>query len=226
MSPELRAIGRRLLSSGLPQGVVRRYLTELRCHHADLLDEGAAAGLSSAAAREFANRRLGTPRQLSQAALRTFRRRTLIGRHAWFFFGVWPVFCLLLLWIALGICLGCIGYCVLHTSETMTAWAIKLTPAVCGVLNFAVPLGLAVTFYRAARRRALAAVWWLFPCGFILLLGATIHLVVEFNAGSQHGRLMVGGGIPWRPALWPLSAALASFAFVRRRTLRSLIAGG
>jgi hypothetical protein len=217
-NPALNDLGRRLLVQGMPVAEVRRFLTELRQHHTDLIEEQIAGGMSAADASAAADRRLGEPRQLADVALRQFRRTTLLGRHAWFFFGVCPLFCLLLTWLVVGGIVGCSEHWLLRSSVAVNHVTKLCTPALCIALNFAVPFLLATCFYRAARRRALAAFWRLFPAGLILLLAIFAEFSVWFSkVAPNSGRLQLGVGRPHFGGLLPLAAALALGVCMRLR---------
>jgi hypothetical protein len=225
MNQDFERLATRLLAGGMPPGQVRRYLTELSDHRVDLLEEAATAGLTGPAAQTHADHRLGTPRQLAAAALKRHRRGTFCGRHAWLFFGIWPIFSIFFLWLAILFGVGLLGHWLINTTDTVNHLTRAVTPHLCAVLDFSVPFLMALWFYRAARRRALAAIWWLFPCGYLLLCAASMNLFIHVNPDGHTGSIALGAAFPRPQALLPLCAAVLCFAFTRRRKIRRFLAG-
>lgn len=86
--PDLRE---RLLKAGVAPGRVRRLLTELSEHHADLVAEGVAAGLGPEEARAAASVRVGGADELARAITGRPELQSWRYRAPWACFGLLPL---------------------------------------------------------------------------------------------------------------------------------------
>jgi hypothetical protein len=94
--PELRE---RLLHAGIAPRHVRRYLSELSDHLADLTAEEQRRGLPPTDARSAALARLGTTDTLAQAMIAQPRLQSLSARAPWAVFALVPLVSLAALWL-------------------------------------------------------------------------------------------------------------------------------
>lgn len=83
MASWLRELRERLLRAGVAPRHVRRYLTELREHWADLTAEEERAGLSRSAAEAQALARLGRPDDLARTVIERPELRSWTARAPW-----------------------------------------------------------------------------------------------------------------------------------------------
>lgn len=78
---QLLSYKNRLLNAGIPYGLMKRNLRELRDHHDDLLQQALARGLSEAGAKAVAAYELGDPDQLVTAMLARPELRSRLHRY-------------------------------------------------------------------------------------------------------------------------------------------------
>jgi hypothetical protein len=194
-NPSFDALARQLLRRGLPGNSVARYVEELRDHRQDLLAELAQQGVESQAAERLVGARLGDMHTLAAAALEAHRRQSLMGRQAWFFFGVLPAlatpvttFLLVVaaalssMWIA--DVMGKPEWHLPAVTWSMVAWG-------CDFMNYVWPGCLCILLYRAAWRRGLAWGWRSVSCGFVIAWGAWLHCTTTIDAVMHHGSFMM-----------------------------------
>jgi hypothetical protein len=223
-----RDLRKRLLARGMAVSAVHRYLVELRDHRNDLMEEGVASGLSREEAMACAEKRLGGVEQLAKAAIRCYRKGTFLGRHPIFFFGFAPVLAVYLTIIAFPIIWLFFWRPWLYSNTyPLSPGAISSMNAVswtlCIFYDYIIPSVLALLFYRAARRRALASLWCIFPCLIFTFVAAWLKIFIHFQHDAPHG--VLGYGMLDRPSfsmgILPLVTILLwdKFATLRRRRL-------
>ena len=212
-------VGRRLLARGLPLAEVRRYMGELRDHRQDLVDECLATGLTPAQAQSIADARLGTPRQLANAATRRFRRATFVGRHPLFFFGIVPAFAWFFMWLAFVLALMLMAYAIRWTQWVPLPVMAGIGSLCADISTIAMPCSFAMLYYRAARQRGLALGWRLFPIALAALSAAWVRLMITPQ--------MIGLVPEMHPSIWrsllPMTVVLL-WALRHRRVRRPVFA--
>jgi hypothetical protein len=100
MAKRFHELRERLLRAGVAPRHVRRYLTELADHLADLRAEEERAGRSRADAESAALLRLGGMDDLAKAMIEQRQFQSWCVRAPWAMFGLGPVFLLGLVWCA------------------------------------------------------------------------------------------------------------------------------
>jgi hypothetical protein len=189
--PELRE---RLLRAGIAPRHVRRYLTELSDHLADLTAEEQTRGLSPADARSAALARLGTTDTLAQAMTSQPRFQSLSARAPWAVFSLTPLLLLAALWL-LSLCLLRLGWHLFLPGA--------VTPFGHGPLHFFDPQNIYFQLNRSlylgapilvgwcmvvtAGRQRLNTLWPILSLTLLALLAATSHV--------QANRLAVPSGL-------------------------------
>lgn len=104
MAKRFHELGERLLRAGVAPRHVRRYLTELAEHLADLTAEEERAGRNRARAEGAALARLGRTEDLAQTMIERRELRSWTARAPWAVLGLGPVLALIGAWaVALGI---------------------------------------------------------------------------------------------------------------------------
>src|SRR4029077_16391666 len=94
MAKPFHELRERLLRAGVAPRHVRRYLSELSDHLADLRAEEERAGRNPAEAESVALARLGSMDDLARAMIEQRRFQSLCARAPWAMFGVAPLFLL------------------------------------------------------------------------------------------------------------------------------------
>jgi hypothetical protein len=103
------ALRETLLRAGIAPRHVRRYLSELTDHLADLTAEEQSQGLSPSDARAAALTRLGTPDTLAQAMMSQPGLHSFTARAPWAVFSLTPLLLLAALWL-ISLCLLRLGW--------------------------------------------------------------------------------------------------------------------
>ena len=116
MSKPLAELRERLLRAGIAPRHVRRYITELEEHVADLTAEEERAGQSGEAARAAAFGRLGSVDELAQRMIAKREFRSVAARAPWAVLGLGPLLCLTGAW-------------ALSLTILVTGWAMFLPQA-------------------------------------------------------------------------------------------------
>lgn len=206
----------RLCAAGMPAEEAHRLAEEWEWHRQDLMEEGLAAGMGESEASATADARLGNALALEREAIRRFRRRTFIGRHAWFFFGA----------AALPAVLGCYFLPLIlaltlgrEVAETDMGRRIQgIHPVFTALVNCGVPLLMATVFGRAARRRGLGVLWRLVPAVTCTISGALVFMDLEVGGLPSHGMLMIAAStqVHWCNGLMTLAAGLLSAGLIGR----------
>jgi hypothetical protein len=194
--PELRfsQLQDRLLRAGIAPRHVRRYLSELSDHLADLTVEEQVRGLSPSDARTAALARLGTPDTLANAMLAQPRLQSLTARAPWAVFSLTPVLLLAALWF-LSLCLLRLGWHLFMPSA--------VTPFGHGPLHFSDPQNIYFQLNRALYLAGPTLIGW---CMVLMavrqrskaiwpVLSLTILTVLAATSQVQANRLAVPSGL-------------------------------
>ncbi|MGH8218963.1 MAG: hypothetical protein ACREUT_10425 [Steroidobacteraceae bacterium] len=91
MSLPFEAVGEQLLRAGVTSRYASRYVTELREHLTDLIEQERASGLNLEQATEHAAALIGTDADLARATIETGAPRSLAARAPWAAFVILPV---------------------------------------------------------------------------------------------------------------------------------------
>ena len=94
MATQFHELEERLLRAGVAPRHVRRYLSELADHFADLTEEEQRAGRNLAEAQSAALARLGKTENLARALLEQRQFQSWLARAPWVMFGFVPLICL------------------------------------------------------------------------------------------------------------------------------------
>lgn len=188
-SHELRE---RLLRAGVAPRHVRRYLTELREHWADLTAEELRAGRNRAQAEDLALARLGRLDDLARIMIERPELRSWTARIPWAVLGFGPVLglaaawgmALLILWSGWNWFLG----------GSLKGWQTPFVPVhgfavvyfgVGRMLYFTAPLLAGWSMILLARRQRIQAVWpVILGSAVVALLGATGAVDVRLGSGD------------------------------------------
>jgi len=191
MEKQFRELRERLLRAGVAPRHVRRYLSELRDHLADLKAEEERTGRNRSDAEERAFARLGGMDELANAVINQPQFKSWSARAPWAAFSLGPGFLL--------------ASCYLIACAILwTGWKIFLpdasTPFV-GILDeramiyfgtgrmlfFGGPLFVGWALSLIAARQRLRSVWPVFSGVLLAMLGATaqVHASRATNASEQ-----------------------------------------
>jgi len=184
--PELRE---RLLRAGMAPRHVRRYLSDLEDHLADLTTEEQTHGLSPAAAHTAALARLGTPDTLAAAALAQPGARSLTARAPWAVFSVTPLALLAAVWL-FSLCLLRLGWQIFlpHAVTPFGHGPLHFTDAqnIYFQLNRSLYLGAPILvgwcMLLVAARQRLNALWPVVSLAILAVLAATSHVQANREA--------------------------------------------
>jgi len=212
-----KSICRQLVAHGVRSGDARRYVSELRAHHADIITELTEAGLSPADANHAADRRIGDAGALAEAKLKQLRSSTFAGRRPLVCFSMAPAFALLLSLTALAALLA-----ALWNFRVRPIWVANI--ALCSQL--VLPGLLAVLFYRAARRRVLPTTWRIVPAVVIVICAPWLALNVRLPPQVPAAKAYISLGIVPSPScaalIGTLFVPIVCAAFVTRSHVKPL----
>jgi hypothetical protein len=189
MAKRFRELRERLLNAGVAPRHVRRYLTELHEHLADLTAEEMRAGRSSAEAEPIALERLGRMEDLARTMIARRELRSWTARAPWAVLGAGPVLAVVCGW---GLAL-----LILWTGWT---WFLQGTPNPFGARLH----GFSILYFGVGRMlyygAPLAAGW-----GMVLLAGRQrVRTLWPVMAGGALVALMgATGAVDVRPPTVP-----------------------
>ena len=199
MADRLTILAERLLRAGVAPARVHRYVGELRDHFEDLCAELSAAGLSEAALRAEAWRRLGSCRALALPLLVDRRARSLASRAPWLTFLLLPV-------------LACLGTGALLTLGLMAVaqtpgWMPALPDFGAGAAIFWLVLTLAAAWavQLAGLLHRAAPTWPLLGAVATIALGGLMQVGITMPAPLEPGAISIA---VTQPAPWPLLTLL------------------
>jgi hypothetical protein len=170
MAKPFNELRERLLRAGVAPRHVRRYLTELADHLADLVAEEKRKGRSRSEAESAALDRLGGMEELARAMIEQRQFQSWSARAPWAIFGVAPVLLLALAWLAALFILWTGWGIFLPGTETPFVRINGLAILFFGVgrsIFFGAPILAGWGLGLIAARQRLAAVWP--TVGFILM---------------------------------------------------------
>jgi len=196
MSDPLPELSERLLRQGLSPARVRRYVRELRDHRDDLAEHLEAGGLSPAAARAEAQRRLGDAQALALPMLTHRGFRSRVSRFPALFYLGLPLsaqlgFALAGI-LALALLAGTPLRPLLADLGTLTALSWLGAPVLSGWALLAM-----------SRRRRGGRFWPLLGGSAGVLLATALQLEVAMPGAAESGEIAVALAVPA-----PLPAAL------------------
>jgi hypothetical protein len=229
----------KLLRAGIPPRHVKRYVTELREHLADLEEQERAAGLGPQQARERALILLGSEAQLAQSMIRV-APRSLAARAPWSVLALLPVLLLLCAVAATGNLMFHLPVALRGLAPSdMPAGYASLIATVSFVANYLIGPLLAAGCIAAALRQRLSSAWIWVGLALIALvsgfLGFHMHVVPATDGGrgstvfSALGAVYRGGrldpaatlGIALLRAAVLFAAATIAYRALQARFIRS-----
>lgn len=193
MAKLLHELRERLLRAGVAPRHVRRYLSELADHLADLTTEEERAGRSRAEAEATALGRLGGVDDLAEAMIRQRQFQSWCARAPWAIFGLGPLLFLAGAYFVAGFYLWCGWKYFLPTADTPFG---SVAGPIFGFANiyfqagkfyyYSVPIlaGWAIGF--VAVRQRVKALWPTVALGLTACLGATARIQASRTA-VPHG---------------------------------------
>lgn len=195
------ALRERLLRAGIAPRHVRRYLSELTDHLADLTAEELTRGLSPSDARAAALARLGTTDTLAEAMTSQPHARSFSARAPWAVFSLTPLLLLAALW-GLSLCLLKLGW-DLFLPGASTPFGAEPFPhtfleprniyfQLDRALYLGGPILVGWCMTAAAARQRLKALWPVASLALLALFAATAQVQANRNAipgGFGHIRL-------------------------------------
>jgi hypothetical protein len=202
----------RLLRAGVAPRHVRRYLTELTDHLADLRAEEKHAGRSRADAEAAALARLGNMEDLARAMLEKRQLQSWSSRAPWAIFGIAPVSMLAGAWFVALFILWSGWQIFMPGAET--PFGTRLAGPVYGFENvyfqvgrmiyFGAPFVIGWGFCAIAARQRLQAVWPVLGLIVLACIAGTAQVQASRPAGPG-GTPHVGVGF----AIWPSHQGLS-----------------
>jgi hypothetical protein len=193
MAKPFHELRERLLRAGVAPRHVRRYLSELADHLADLRAEEERAGRSPAEAESVARVRLGSMDDLARAMTEQRRFQSLCARVPWAMFGVAPLFLLAGAYLVACIYLWCGWKIFLPGSDT--PFGVRFTGPIYGFANIYFQAGKLYYFVVAvlvgwgigliAARQRLKAVWPTVGVVLIAWMGGTAQ--IHASRTAVHG---------------------------------------
>jgi hypothetical protein len=190
MPKSFHELRERLLRAGVAPRHVRRYLTELADHLADLRAEEARAGRNGADAESAALARLGSMEDLSKAMTGQRQFQSLCARAPWAMFGFGPILFLVVAYFAALFILWSGWKIFLPETDTPFVRIDGFAGLYFGVgrlLYFTAPILVGWGIALMAARQRLKAVWPAVGLILIALMGGTAQV--------HAGRTAVPGGV-------------------------------
>jgi len=177
MAKEFRELRERLLRAGIAPRHVRRYLTELREHKADLTAEEESGGRSRAEAEKAALARLGCVDELARTMLERRELRSWTARLPWAVLGLGAVAGLAFCWAVALLILWTGWTWFLHGAPSPFVPRLQgFSIAYFGVgrmLYYWAPLLAGWAMILVAGRQRLGAAWPAVSAAILAILGAT-----------------------------------------------------
>ena len=210
-----------LLRRGVPATYAERLAGEIADHREDLILDLVGQGHSPEAAAREADRRIGDPGAVAEAAVHHLRPHSFVGRHRVLVLGLAPALALPFVWAALLLPAAWAAGILSPTFEVGTASprAGAVLLAACALCGYAAPAAAAAAFYALARRSFCGAAWAALPCFVLAALSSLTFLtVVVGGPGPAAGRLIIGAAPSPDPAR--LLIPLGAFAVLESLRLR------
>jgi hypothetical protein len=196
--PWLDEVRTRLADQALPPTYIKRFVEELSDHLEDVTEETMGPEID-------AYSRLGEPKQVAEAAVVAYRRRSFLGRHptaAFLVFGVSPVVSLLGLFILAyySVYLFFIANDQLGGNINLRRFepaASVVMPYVLSLCTIAIPSVLASIFYcKLINRFGIGKKWILLSCVVLAVVAAIPCCSVKLSDLPGESALMWGA---WNP---------------------------
>ncbi|HEV8604637.1 MAG TPA: hypothetical protein VGQ99_04685 [Tepidisphaeraceae bacterium] len=205
-----------MLSSGVRPDYVSRLLEELSQHRQSLIDDIVSEGLEPPRADAEADRRMGSPQMLAQAALAGLRIGTFTGRHPHLAFVVAPLFLLPLCWCACFLSAAWLASAVSGAPDAPSTDARAILLGGCYVCGYALPALLSALFYLHARRRLCQTGWAFLPCALLSAIAG--YTFFRFGFSPDHlGPGSFVAGIAASPDPLKLVLALGAVSLLEMR---------
>jgi hypothetical protein len=175
--------------------------------------------------------RLGPSKQVAEAAVVAYRRRSFLGRHpvaALLVFAVSPVISLCVLTaltfaglMALAVTAQRLGLMACHGMQFGPTVQVTL-PYVLALAAIVVPsMILSLLYCGLARRTGMGRKWMLLPCGVLAVTAAAVYCQVTFSATPGDGTIFIGLGAHSMVQVAQFFVPVAfGWWFIRRQRLR------
>lgn len=223
------SLSRRLLRAGIAPHHVKRLITELEAHFADLISELRSTGLSQAESESQAAVRLGTEEALEASIIAQPELRSWARRWPWLAFVLLPLLALPAQFV-----LSMLAAVGVFTFSTRVLGLTALQPGalpsvVAGLQTYGVwvaPIVAAGTACFLAARRGAPVLWPIVGSVLIALVGASTNASFEWSSAVPRGALSAGIGFPLPDigiarslrAVLTLLSVVAPFLWLRHRT--------
>jgi hypothetical protein len=189
MATQFHELKERLLRAGVAPRHVRRYLSELADHFADLTEEEQQTARNLAEAQSAALARLGKTENLAKALLAQRQFQSWFARAPWVMFGFVPLICLGAAYLVACVYLWCGWKVFLPGADTPFG---ALAPPTYSLANmyfqagkfyyYSAPILVAWTIGIVAARQRLKAVWPTVGAVLIAWMGATARIQASRTA--------------------------------------------
>jgi hypothetical protein len=213
LPPKLETLGSMLSDRGVPSAYAHRLLDELAEHHEELtLRLTTEDGLSPDAAAAEADRRLGDPNTLADAAVAAMRNTSWIGRHPIFALVLLPAMMLPTAWAVLLLAVACINGMLSPSFRVgdLSEHARTLLSLSCAACAYVIPAAASAALYHSARGRFVGRAWPWLPPLVLAIVSSFLFVRVFLDTPDAAGRLVVGIRAIPNPfmLLLPLATAL------------------
>jgi hypothetical protein len=171
-----------LLRAGIAPRHVRRYISELRDHFADLVQEETEKGLTREAAEQAAHARIGSDAELSAVMLARPASRSIMARVPWAVFGIGPVLMLALVVASALLIQGGLISVSPELPPSSIPWARASLDVLNGLTTYAAPLAIAAALSVAGIRQRMSESWIVFGLATICVTGGFHEIGVRWSA--------------------------------------------
>ena len=203
MPGPLHELRERLLRAGVAPRHVRRYLSELNDHLADLIAEEERAGRNRRDAEMAALSRLGNPDQLAKAMIGRRQFQSWCARAPWAMFSVTPLVLLLLAYLSSCFILWSGWQIYLPAADTPFG---QSSPAIYTLQNiyfqigrmiyFTAPVVIGLAIGLAAIRQRLKAIWPMIGIALVAWMGGTAQIHASRSGVSRVGNIALSFFVP------------------------------
>jgi hypothetical protein len=189
VSTQFHELRERLLRAGVAPRHVRRYLSELADHFADLTEEEQQAGRNLAQAQSAALVRLGKTENLAEALLKQRQFQSWCARAPWVMFSVIPLICLGAAYLVACLYLWCGWKFFLPGADTPFGALAAPTDSLANMYfqagkfyYYSAPIFVGWAIGIVAARQRLKAVWPTVGLVLIAWMGATARIQASRTA--------------------------------------------
>jgi hypothetical protein len=183
VSTQFHELRERLLRAGVAPRHVRRYLSELADHFADLTEEEQQAGRNLAQAQSAALVRLGKTENLAEALLKQKQFQSWCARAPWVMFSFIPLICLGAAYLVACLYLWCGWKFFLPRADTPFGTLAAPTNSLANMYfqagkfcYYSAPVLVGWTFGIVAARQRIKIVWPTVGSVLISWMGATAQI--------------------------------------------------